>query len=786
MMINKTKKDFRMWRGFLLVGTSFLFPMTSAQAQTSDMTENGSNSTATAPRDDVIVVTAQKREQNLSDVPISITAISGEQLTDKGIEDVADLVKVTPGLTVAEGSRGSPIIAIRGIGFSEEAIGGRPTVSVYIDEAPLAFPIMARSASFDLERVEVLKGPQGTLFGQSSTGGAINYIAGKPTDTFEGNITASYGRFDTVDLEGYVSGPITSNLNARLALKTIQGGDRQYDYLSDNTIGTKNIKQGRLTLDFEPSSNFRLQLMATAFQDKSEPYFPQFITSFGLAPNELPLLQNLPIAPDEPRATTFDPTLNYRLNNKFYQGTLRADYDLSDAFTLTSLTSYSHMDVFGLRGDGTNLGNFDTRDKGELETISQELRVSGEIGGLNFIVGANYQHDETSQLLATLTRYSTVANFIGDGGGVRGSQDFDTVAVFADGTYELSDQFRVNAGIRYTRQDLDYRACLLTLTPQAAALYTGALNFFRAFRLPPSLGSLGPITPLQPGQCASLDSQANPAEAVGNLTEDNISWRLGVDFKPTPETLLYANVRRGYKAGSIPVPGASSIEQFNPVTQESVLAYETGVKTSLFNGAIDFAGAAFYYDYTDKQLLGQQIFTPDIFGPQAALVNIPESRVYGAEAELRVRPVDGMILGVSGTYLDTKVTSDFLNVDFVGNPINFNGRRFPQSPKWQVMFNGDYNIPVSESLNGVFGFDILYRSKTKSAFGDISLVDINSYNTVDLRAGIEDADGRWKLLLFGRNVFDEFYITSVVGSSDIIRRYAGPPATYGVQVSVNF
>jgi outer membrane receptor protein involved in Fe transport len=786
-MFFNSRKNFQALRGVLLLGTSFAASTTCAHAQTSSAPAEApdapvGNEASTGE----IVVTAQKRRQNLSDVPISVTALTGEQLVEKGIDDVADLVKVTPGLSVQEGSRGVPVISIRGIGFSEEAIGGRPTVSVYIDEAPLAFPIMAKSAAFDLERVEVLKGPQGTLFGQSSTGGAINYIAGRPTDNFEGNFTASYERFDTVELEGYVSGPIAPTLNARLAVRTVQGGDRQYSYVRDDTIGNKNFKQGRLTLEFEPSADFRVQLMATGFHDKSEPYFPQFIATTNVDPGEFPLLDAFPVAPNDPRATEWDPSFNYRLDNKFYQGVLRADYDLSDVFTLTSLTSYAHMDVFGLRGDGTNLGNFDTGDSGELETISQEVRLSGELGPLNFIVGANYQHDETYQLLATLTRYATVTAFIGDGGAVRGSQDFDTVAAFADGTYEISDQLRLNAGVRYTRQDLDYKACLLTLTEEGAALYTGTLNFFRAFGLPPELGSLGPIDPLEVGQCASLDAQANPAEAVGNLTEDNISWRLGIDFKPTPETLVYANIRRGYKAGSIPVPGASSIEQFNPVTQESVLAYEAGLKTSLFDRAISFAGAGFYYDYTDKQLLGQQVFDPDIFGPQATLVNIPKSRVYGGEAELTVRPAQGLSLGFAGTYIESEVQSDFLNVDVLENEINFRGREFPITPKWQLVFNGDYNVPVSQSLNGLLGFDILYRSATKASFGDVPELDIDGYTTLDLRAGVEDADGRWRVLVFGRNVFNEYYWTSVIGSSNVVRRFAGPPATYGVQLGVNF
>lgn len=785
-MVTTIKSRVGLLGGALALGVSVV-GLTAEAADAQEQTRQGQNfplSATTSDNSDTayiaeIVVTAQKREQTLSDVPLSITALTGSQLVEKGINDLQDLVKVTPGLSFANSGRGVPVISLRGVGFFEQAIGGRPTVSIYLDEAPLPFSVEAQSASFDLERVEVLKGPQGTLFGQSSTGGAINYIAAKPTNHFEAGVTASYGNYNRVGAQGHVSGPFSSTLSARLAFHAQQGDDWQYAYTGNDSLGRQNFTQGRFLLDWKPTDQFSALLTVTGFYDGSDTQAPQFI-GVRRAAASIPLLVAFPVAPRDPRAADWRPGLDLRRDNKFVQTTLRADYSLSDAMTLTSLSSYSHMDVDSLNGDSTTLGNFDIHDVGTVESYSEELRLSGDVGGLHYLAGGNYQHDITDELVETLTPYATSTAVAGDAAGTKGAQQFSTVAAFADATYDLTSRLRVNAGARYTRQDLDYQACLVTLNAFSAATYTATLNRVR------SAAGLAPISPVAIGQCVSLDANRNPAQAVGNLDEDNVSWRAGIDFKPTPRTLLYANASKGYKAGSTPVPGASSIEQFRPVTQESVLAYEVGLKSSLFNRALDVTAAAFYYDYTNKQLLGRNVFTPNIFGAQAALVNIPKSRISGAEAQLTLHPFTGMTLGAAATYLDTRVKGDFFNYDLVGALVNFKDRPFPYTPKWQLVFNGDYRIPVSASLTGTFGWDANYRTSTVAGFGGDPRLNIDSYWLVDLRIGVEAADGKWKASLYGRNVFNEYYWNNVSAGSDSLRRYTGMPATYGVQVSYRY
>jgi outer membrane receptor protein involved in Fe transport len=179
---------------------------------------------------DEIVVTAEKREESINNVPMAVSAFSGSQLVALGIKNVQDLTEVVPGLTFAQTNFSTPVYTLRGVGFYETSLSAYPDVTVYVDEAALPFPILTTHVGFDLDRVEVLRGPQGILFGQNSTGGAINYVAAKPTSTFQAGTYVSYGEFNAFDLQGYVSGPINDTLSARLAVDLQQGGAYQYSY----------------------------------------------------------------------------------------------------------------------------------------------------------------------------------------------------------------------------------------------------------------------------------------------------------------------------------------------------------------------------------------------------------------------------------------------------------------------------------------------------------------------------------------------------------------------------
>jgi len=775
---------------------SMMIGSTAAAAQTNPALGNPPSAPIPAADDNDatrdIIVTANKRQESSLSVPTSVTAISGAALVNKGIYDVADLVKVTPGLSYVESGRSIPVFSLRGVGFFDQSIGARPTVSVYQDEAPLPFSIEAKGASFDLERVEVLKGPQGTLFGQNATGGAINYIAAKPTRTFHAGLTASYGRFDTKDVQGFVSGPLSSTLSARLALRTLQSGDWQRSYTRNDTLGAQDFTQGRFILAWEPVSRLKVRLDVSGFHDGSDTQAPQYTGFYPGTPARvplIPLLANYPTAPQDARAADWDPGKDYRSHNTFVQVNLRADYDALPGLKLTSLTSFSNMNIRQLAdSDGTAVTNIDSHMQGRLRSISQELRASGDVGSLSYIVGLNYARDDTTAAALIDISYSTSAYSLGgppalplDLTEADLNQSFDTQAVFGNLDYHIADKLTVRGGIRYTSADLHYDACSIPRSANAADAFTRIVNRARAAR------GLAPIGALAAGQCGSVNPLTLSNDRYfSRLLQDNVSWRGGLDWKPTRNTLIYASASRGYKAGSASTPAASNDLQFTPATQESVMAYEVGLKTALLSHKVEFTAAAFYYDYRNKQVLGRQVFTPNLFGAINVLTNIPKSEIKGAEAQVNVFPIHGLTLTAAGTYLDTRVVGDFINVDILGNSANFKDNPFPYTPKWQLVLDGEYRFPVVNDVNLFVGGNANYRTKTTAGFGGNNQLDIDAYWLVDARAGVDFANQKYRVQLYGRNITNQYYWTNVSRSLDNTRRYAGMPATYGIQFSVRY
>lgn len=736
-----------------------------------------------------IVVTAQKRSQKLSDVPESVSVVSGDALQKQGVRSVEDLAKIVPGLTYVDSGSSTPVFSLRGVGFFDTAIGSRPAVSVYVDETPLPFSSMAQGSAFDLQRVEVLKGPQGTLFGQNSTGGAINYIAAKPTSVFHTGYDLSYGRFNDTNFEGYVSGPVTNNVNARAALRYERSDGDQYSYTRDATLGSKDFLEGRLILDWKPRDDLKIEVNLNGFHDGGDTRAAQHLAFIAQSPANTFRISgtpNYPAFPQNDRAADWDPNTDYSKNNRFYQASIRVDWSLNDTTTVTSITSYAHYDESQLTDlDGTATPATDLIGGGHLSSFNQELRLAGQVSNLHWLTGVNYAFDRTIEhdvftFLNSTSLYSTFPFGLAPSARANTDQRFNTSAAFVNLDYDLPQHFTVHGGARFTQADLSYSGCAADRNGEDAAGYTGLFNALRARQ------GLAAIPLIQPNGCILLDSTLTPALAVGRLNQNNVSWRAGLDWKPIRGLLVYANVSRGYKAGSAPTIPALSIASYQPVTQESVLAYEVGIKSPIFGHYGDISVAGFYDDYTDKQVLGRFLASPNILGPLQGLVNIPQSHVTGAEFQIDLRPVQGLTVSIGGTYLDTAVDGTFINYSILGAQESFSGDAFPYTPKYQLVAQAEYRRPITGGLEMSVGGSLNYRSSTKAGFGSETLLNIDSYTLLDLRAGIGQIGGGWTVNVYGRNVTDVYYWTNVARTADNVRRLAGQPATYGVELSQRF
>lgn len=753
-----------------------------------------------------IVVTAQKRSENINDVAMSIQAVGGDDLFMMGVQSTADLQKLVPGFSATVSPYGTPVYSIRGVGFQESSLGSSPTVSVYVDEMPLPFSISTSGATLDLQRVEVLKGPQGTLFGNNATGGAINYVANKPGDEYDAGFDATFGRFNTVEFQGFTNAPVSDTLAVRFAGKVVDGGPWQKSHTRDAELGKQNILTGRLSVAWDPSDNFRTLLSLSGFRDKSETQAPQL---FQIVPGNAqtpldPGFLNYELAPYDNRAADWSDCINNSptqvscvppvKDNSYYNIALRAEYDLNDDMTLTSLSSYQKFTRYEpVDSDGTTYRNYESVQTGHLKTFYQELRLSGSISGEgNWIVGANYQYDDTLDSFLQSYADSTSRTIFGLPLGPTNpinDQEVHTYAGFFNAEYPLGD-FTVHAGGRYTKQTRDFMGCgsdggdgTWSTIAQGIQnlLITGDPFFGSAF---PDT-TQGPGIDAGPGGCGTTGPAPDyaPGFIFDSLDQDNISWRVGVKWDATEDTLVYFNVSKGYKAGSFPTAAASASVQLIPAVQESLMAYEAGVKASLFDRTLQLNGSVFYYDYNNKQIRGS-ILDP-VFGPLSALVNVPKSHVMGFEVSALTVPVEGLRINATVSYSDSEIDGNFSNYNYLGALQNFTGEPFPLAPKWQGSVDAQYDFPITDEVTGFVGATLSYQDDTNAGFGQLPELTIDSYALLDLRAGVEK--GNWRVHVWGRNVTDKYHWVQVARQfGDALVRYSGKPATYGLTLSYRY
>lgn len=741
-----------------------------------------------------IIVTATKRSESVNTVPMSITAATGDTLLQAGITDVSGLAKLVPGFNAVDSSYGTPVYYLRGVGFFETSLMAKPTVGVYVDEMPVPFSAMSLGASMDLERVEVLKGPQGTLFGSNATGGAINYIAAKPTDSAEAGFYGSFGRFSEAKFGGFVSGPITDTISARLAVNHEMRDDWQRSVTRPgDTAGSRNFSSFRAQLAFKPGERFRALVSVSGFLDKSDTQQPQFQAAFQQTPTTvlIPGLTSLPALNDNARQSDWTQGWPLDRNNKMIQLGLRADYDVTDNLTLTSLTSYAYFKEDQYQdADGTPFRLSDYRIYGNIKSLSQELRIAGDFDNLKFVVGANYERSKGPEnQIQYLADQTAARSFIPLGFPaiplvpVIANNVYTSKAIFGNVDFDIGDMLTLHAGARYTETNTDFNGCVgndpANILGQAKArILAGGNPTLQAQLLAASVAS-GCNTVLRP-----TTGGVTMGRFFGELPENNVSWRVGADFKPARGQLIYVNVSRGYKAGSFANLAGSDANQYIPVVQEELTAYELGFKSSLLDRRVQLNGAAFYYDYTDKQLKGRA--SVPIFGFLEALVNIPKSRIQGAELQLVAEPTDGLRLTAGGTYIDSKITSAYSNYNLFGQVISFKGAAFPYTPKWQLNGDINYSWDISGKLGAFVGASATYKSSTNGDFQKDARVAVDAYTLIDLRAGLEAPDGAWRVNLYGRNITDKYYWVTATRRSDALVRFAGMPATYGVEFNFRF
>lgn len=689
---------------------------------------------------DEIVVTVQKRAQTLQSTPVAATAVGATELQEKGVTSLLDVPAIAPSLNVTTpyGNNG-PEITLRGVGAATFNKNTETTVATYLDEFVLNLSTSKLGQLFDLERVEVLRGPQGTLYGKNSTGGAINFITKRPDETFGGEGSLTVARFGTYEVTAAVQGPLAEGLSARLSLRRNYSDGYAFNTLTRQRLNDADDWAGRLGLRYQGD---RVDAYLKLFFDRSDTngiaYYPQGVNTNGSPRPEGANRITGYIPPRDIDVVAAQPTPSHIRN---HGATLNVDIELGE-LTLTSVSGYLHSNAdTRFDADESPFDVVSTNHLSDGDQFTQEFRLtSPDEGALTWIAGASLFHQEQDGAL--------IATFLGLGRPTPLIQTFreetTSIAGFVDGSYRWSDQLELFAGVRITNDRKKIRQ-------------VGSGNFV-------------PTVP------ATFDR-------TGSAEWTKPSYRVGVNYKPAPGTLLYASYNRGYRSGAYDtgfITNAAQIAQ--AVNPEYVDNFEVGYKVSAFDNRLRLATAAFYTEYKDQQL---SVTPPG--GICCSLVNAGKARVYGVEAEGVLRFTENFDLNFSGTLLDTKYLE--FKPDGPNGARDFSGRALGRAPKYQLRLAPEVRYPVA-SGEVFIAPEVQFTGRqrvqtTVDAYGqDIQ----DAYTVVNGQVGYRDGAGRFSAFVFIKNATDERYMTyfANVGATAINQVFYAAPRTFGVTITGSF
>ncbi|WP_194215380.1 TonB-dependent receptor [Kordiimonas pumila] len=745
-----------------------------------------------------ITVTAQKREQGINDVGITVNAFSGDMLDDLGVKSAEDMALVTPGLTITNtAATGVPIYTIRGVGFSDYSTAASSTVGLYFDEVAIPYAVMSRGVLFDMERVEVLKGPQGDLYGRNTTAGQINFISKKPTDEFEAGVAVDYSRFNVLDVETYASGPITSGIQARLSAKVVQSSEGWQQSLTreGDTLGKRDEVAVRGLINFDLSDNAKLLLNMHLIRDKSDNLAT---TAYDGTDIGLDSTQNLisagaiPYSLGDNRAADWTPgEYRPRRDNEMKGISARLDWDF-EGMSLTSITAYDKFDRSEANDwDGAEIRDSNNINVTDIEVFSQEVRLSSNNdSNLSWIAGVYYSKDDMSEDYNYFMNdsYYSVALGITELD-TRYDQTTESIAAFGHVEWQMTDKFKLTVGARYTEEDREWSGCTYD---RNGTLAFAANNIITPFLIAPA--GLPIPDDVADGACAvyndieGSDNYGQYSVFTDDIATNKWMWKATLDYAPTDDLLFYGTISKGFKSGGFNGANANTHSQLVPYGPEDLISYELGMKSTLAEGRLQVNAAFFYYDYQDKQ---EQDTAVTFVGNISGLTNVPKSKIKGGEVEVRWLATEGLTVDMGAAYLDTEITEweAVSSTDSVYPTIvtfDASGLELANSPKWQFNSTVTYEWAISSKLMMMVAGDAIYKDSTTGGAQGLAYAT-EDYFLANARMGISDVDGDWSIKLYGRNIFNKYYYPAAfVGGNGPYVRMAGMPVTYGITASFKF
>ncbi|ATQ42412.1 TonB-dependent receptor [Caulobacter mirabilis] len=690
-----------------------------------------------------VVVTAQKREERLQDVPIAVSVASGEQLERQNIANVDQLKLIVPSFEATSFG-----ISIRGVGTATFSTSIEPTVSTVLDGVVLGRPEMALGSFYDLERVEILRGPQGMLFGKNASSGVVSIVTKNPVlgdFGFAGNFNLGEGGYNKSDAT--VNVPLGEDVALRVG-----GFVNKLDGVLSNKFDGRSFNGNdewgaRAKLLWRPTDAIDVLITADyAKQDQTVTWSP-YKTLLGTRAALMLANCGVKASPDNTNVCIDGPQFKDRENYGF---SAQVNWDIGGGYTLTSITagrrdfdfSSGDSDSLPINILNTNLSNQDIRQ------VSQELRIASPTGErLEYVAGVYYFKMTTDQTTVQTGTFNLpfvppVLNQT-----IRNHVVTESRALFGQATYNATEQLRFIVGGRFTRDNI-------------------SLDFDQFGANPPPF-VIGPNVKL--------------SDAV---EESNFSWRLGVQYDITPVTMAYATISRGYKGPGFNQTGVTNPLQSQRVDPEYPTSYEIGLKTVLPGGKAILNLAIFdtkFEDYQAQTLDYSLAPAPPAF----RTINGGDLKSRGFEVDVTAAPIEGLVLTAAATWLDAKYgTFGYIScypgqptvppanagpgkcVDFGGGLKGYNpsGQSLAGAAEWKVALSGKYQRPITENFEGFVQADYSWRSDVNaSAAGDPG-TKIDAYGILSGAVGVETADGRWRFSVWGKNLTDERFPSALFGT----------------------
>ena len=752
-----------------------------------------------------VVVVAQKRAQSLQDVPIAVQALSADMLKQNGITTLSDISTITPGFKLADSQGVANVTALRGVNSFAFGFGLEESVPFYLDGVYLGNGFDMLGDLLDIRQIEVLKGPQGTLFGRNASAGAVNVITNPPSNEFEARIGGGAGNYDLYTTRGLINVPIIDDvLMVRGGFSTRDRDGWQTNVITGKEDGFEQDRSAGFvralwvasdSLEIEYSGDYSRQKDhsgylsvntvrpgSTTFESIWSQADPASFYDDGnekiASGNEGVTLSaaggdiQIPITPAEA-------TKDIIQDRKISGNALKATWDMNQDMTLIAISSYRKADIkAGSDADGGNFGLVNSWSTGTTKEFNQEFRLNVAWDSVDWMTGVNYYYQDRSQedttylsSITSLQRVGLSANDLNITETSAGDNKTEAYSIFGDATWHLTDALNVTAGLRYSYDEKKFK-----------------LNESNN----DTFNDDGLIYP-------NYDQLPDPSTHSWDDDWDNLSGRIGVDYTFEDGVMLFATISQGYKSGGyntrLTVNGTAATGfvtpafALEPFDEEKNINYEIGMKSDLLDGRMRFNSSVFYYVYKDLQIL---LAEADL--PVARTVNASEVTGYGWDSEVVYLASENLTLSANFLALNAEYTEDV--VDQTGIVRFENGSKRPWSPDWAGTISMNYVIDLGNTgelrtnLTYSYRDDQLERgTQVTETYTDADNSQ-KGYGLLNGRVTFYSADEHWEVALWGKNILDEDYRNNINASANsvagVLTTVQGEPATYGLEAMYNF